>query len=103
MTYRVEFAESAIADADEIYRYIEARAPLAAKRRKTRLHRALDSLSAMPNRCPLAPENRHFDEPVRQKRLGRYRILFIVHSRIVYVLHVRHGARRPLVTIERLD
>jgi len=49
---------------------------------------------------PLARESREFDEPIRQMLYGKaphiYRVLFILRGNRVYVLHVRHGARRTM-------
>ena len=61
----------------------------------------------MPGRCPLAPENEHFQQDIRQLLYGRgrsiYRILFTMvevagtsDDAEVRVLHVRHGARQTL-------
>jgi hypothetical protein len=64
------------------------------------LEKAIEGLSALPNRCPLARENREFEEPVRQLLYGKsphvYRVLFIVRANVVSVLHVRTGARQAL-------
>jgi toxin ParE1/3/4 len=57
---------------------------------------AVDTLTSLPRRCPLAPENDDFDVEVRQLLYGEFRILFIVEDEVVRVLHVRHGARRFL-------
>lgn len=53
-----------------------------------------------PERCGLAPENEWFPGELRQllygKRRGVYRILFEVRDTTVYILRVRHGARKLL-------
>lgn len=60
----------------------------------------LDSLSELPHRCPLAPENAHFPFEVRQLLYGRtphqYRVLFTIEADTVIILHIRHGRRLPL-------
>lgn len=42
-------------------------------------------------------ESQEFDEDIRQMLYGKrphiYRVLFVVRGDVVYVLHVRHGAR----------
>jgi hypothetical protein len=47
----------------------------------------------------VAPENREAPAEVRQLLYGRrphvYRVLFTINDRVVYVLHIRHGRRRP--------
>src|ERR1700689_1830597 len=64
------------------------------------LEDAIASLSAFPERCPLAPENSNFPFEVRQLLYGRkphvYRILFRIEGETIYILHIRHGRRRPL-------
>jgi plasmid stabilization system protein ParE len=48
----------------------------------------------------LAPESDAFEMEIRQhfygKRQHRYRILFTIEGKTVYVLRVLHGARRAL-------
>jgi hypothetical protein len=48
----------------------------------------------------MAPESISFQEPIRELLYGQgrgvYRILFVVLSKIVYVLDVRHGSRDEL-------
>lgn len=93
-TYRIRVTEAADREALDVFRYIAADSPINAARWYEGLLRVIESLSIFPERCPRAPESDAFDEPLRQKRYGRYRILFIIRRRIVFVLHVRHGARR---------
>lgn len=64
------------------------------------LRQAIASLSELPQRCPLAPENAEFPFEVRQLLYGRkphvYRILFTIDGDTVVVLHIRHARRPPL-------
>ena len=46
-------------------------------------------LSAMPESCPIAPENEEFDLEVRYLIFGRYRVIFVVKDDVVLVLHIR--------------
>ena len=103
MTFRVEFTDSAQRDAQEVYRYIAGRSSRNAARWFTQLRRTVESLAEFPARCPLAPESAHFDDPIRQRLFGPYRILFVIRQRSVYVLHIRHGARRPMTAEEFLE
>jgi plasmid stabilization system protein ParE len=100
MNYHVEITAQAKAEADEAYRWLFERSSTYAARWYYGLRDAIDSLKTHPNRCPLAPENEHFEEEIRQllygRRGGRYRVLFEIRGDTVYVLHVRHGARRAL-------
>lgn len=44
----------------------------------------------------LAPENRDSREEVRQYLFGRYRVLYTIRERTVFILTIRHGTRRFL-------
>src|SRR5437660_12710683 len=70
------------------------------------LARALESLSQLPRRCPVAPESDVLGGEVRQMIYGQgrgaYRVLYRVlepeegSPGIVRILHVRHAARQHL-------
>lgn len=102
MTYRVELADSARADADAIYSYIAAEGSSAGSRWFERLPRALRPLDHMPLRCPLAREAGRVRRPIRCLSFGRrnraYRILYEIDEQTatVWILHIRHGARQDL-------
>src|SRR5689334_22619372 len=100
MTYRVELADSAEADAEVAYLWLRAHFPDTAARWFNGLYAAIDTLSKLPLRCPLAPEAAEIGMPLRQLLYGRrphvYRVLFLVRRKTIYVLHVRHGARDRL-------
>jgi plasmid stabilization system protein ParE len=63
------------------------------------LEDAIASLANFPERCPLAPEDTDFPFEVRHLMYGRrphvYRILFTIQGDTVYILHIRHGRRKP--------
>jgi plasmid stabilization system protein ParE len=71
-----------------------------AKRWFNGLFAALQSLEDLPERCPIAPEAATHGLNVRQLLYGRspmvYRILYAVEGDSVYILHIRHAARRSL-------
>jgi plasmid stabilization system protein ParE len=54
----------------------------------------LSSLETLAEACGFAPENEYTTLTVRQLLHGPFRILYEVHDANVYVLTVRHGARR---------
>ena len=64
------------------------------------LFESLHSLATHPRRFPIAPENDVFEDEVRQLLHGTkhdaYRVLFAVGGSTVYIVHVRHAARRYL-------
>jgi plasmid stabilization system protein ParE len=100
LKYRVEVTRNAEREAREAFEWLAARTPQHAPRWFDGLISAFDSLSRFPNRCPRAREADDVKEDVRQflygKRRGIYRILFTVRGDVVYVLHVRHGARERM-------
>ena len=101
MAYRVEIAKSAEGELEELYLWVIARAPQQGAKWFNGLEQAVLSLGQYPKRCPVAPESIDPDRPVRVLSYGRkphvYRIFFTVDdgARLVRVVHVRRGARRP--------
>src|SRR5882762_8977822 len=49
----------------------------------------LGKLSNMPERFPLAQEDEQFDVTVRQMIVGRYRVLFTIKAKTVYIFHIQ--------------
>lgn len=96
MTYTVLVAVFARNDADEVFDWIAMDSGAAAERWLEGLDLVFASLRTFPNRGKLAPEGRRIRRQVRQLMYGRYRIIYVVVGDEVRVLHVRHGARRPL-------
>jgi plasmid stabilization system protein ParE len=100
MTYRVLIQPPARADIEAAYLYIREADTTAADRWLGRMEEAVRSLRQLPARCAVAPESREFEDEIRQLLVGRggstYRVLFVIRGREVRVLHVRHGARRPI-------
>jgi plasmid stabilization system protein ParE len=102
MQYRVVLADSAKADAENLYQWVTERAPLQGPEWFEKLLECLYSLDRSPNRCPLAPEARRSHREIRNllygKRARVYRILFEIDEerKTVWVLHIRRGARAPL-------
>jgi plasmid stabilization system protein ParE len=108
MTYRVEIAEAAEAEAEAAFLFIARSDPDRAGRWYAGLLSAIASLAEFPTRCGLARENEFFPVEVRQLLYGRrqsvYRVLFTVigdlDEPVVRVLHIRHAAQRTLGTPE---
>jgi plasmid stabilization system protein ParE len=107
MAYRVEIAQNAEADLEELYLWVVARAPQQGATWFNGLERAVLSLDRHPKRCPVTPESIDPDHPVRVLSYGRkphvYRIFFAVDdsTNVVRVVHIRRGARRR-PTLEEL-
>jgi plasmid stabilization system protein ParE len=103
MDFSVELSYQAQADVAGIYDWLRSQeAGDAGERWFVALRTAIDSLTSLPTRCPVAPENRDSPVEVRQLLYGRrphvYRILFAIERDVVQVLHIRHGRRRRVGT-----
>jgi toxin ParE1/3/4 len=65
-----------------------------------RLEKAIASLSHLPGRCEIAPENASVPFEMRQLRYGRkphvYRILFSIEGETVTFLRIWDGRRKQL-------
>jgi plasmid stabilization system protein ParE len=97
LKYSVIIQPSAAAEIDAAFVYLAANAsPEVASRWFNTLEARLDTLSRMPRRCPIAPEDPYFEEEIRHLIMSPYRILFTVRPGRVDVLHVRHMAQRTL-------
>lgn len=109
--YQVEVAEPAEVEMDNAFYHLLLRSPQAADQLRDGFAEAIRSLSQMPGRCGLAPENGKLDQPIRQLlyRHGRttYRILFVTFDAVqggpednapalVRVIRVLHGAQQRL-------
>jgi plasmid stabilization system protein ParE len=101
MALRVEITEEAEADSKGILEWlISEHAGETGMRWFQRLDKAIASLSLMPERCPLAPENADFPFEVRHLLYGHkphiYRVIFTIAGDVVYVMRIRHGRRMHL-------
>lgn len=93
MTYRVEITDNAEREAHDIHARIAEDSPLNAQRWADSLADVIFSLETFPLRGPVAPESEAISEEIRQIIFGQYRILYVVRGQVVFVLHIRHGAR----------
>ncbi|MFN0105531.1 MAG: type II toxin-antitoxin system RelE/ParE family toxin [Bryobacteraceae bacterium] len=96
MAFRVEITAAARIEADEILNWLIAQhAGDSGLRWFRAFYDAIDSLSVLPRRCSIAPENDLFSEEIRQLLYGRkphrYRILFTIEGGTVLIMHIRHS------------
>ena len=91
--YKVLLALHAENDLAEIYDYIAADNPANAIAFILTLEEKIYSLSTMPKRAPLIPENSLLGTRYRHLIHGKYRIIFKVQTPKVTVLRVIHGSR----------
>ena len=102
MAYRVALADSAKADAELIFNWVVGQAPVRGPEWFEELIESLYSLEKQPRRCPIAREAREAKREIRCMQFGRrhgvYRVLYEIDEkrRIVWILHIRHGAQRDL-------
>lgn len=96
MAFTIEFSERSIQDLDNIVHLIQADSPVNATRWRRKLEEKMRSLSDMPESHGFALENDRCDEAIRQLLHGRYRVLFTVRGSSVYVLTIRHTARKTM-------
>jgi plasmid stabilization system protein ParE len=100
MSYRVLVQRLAVQDLDEAATWAARHAPMAAARWLERFHRALQTLDANPQRCPLAKENAKVDVELREFHFGRrpnvFRVIFTIDVDSVRILRIRRAQRRWL-------
>jgi toxin ParE1/3/4 len=104
MAYRVEFAARAARDLEILYVEKNAAESQAAAGWYSGLEEAVYALETHPNRCPVAPEARKLKRKLRHLLYGKkphiYRVIYEVEEqrRTVWLLTIRHGARRRMRT-----
>ena len=100
MRFSVDVTATAKREADEAFAWLHEHTAVYAVEWFNGLLDAVDELAEFPSRWPLAREQGDFDADIRQMLYGKrphiYRVLFVVREKTVYVLHIRHGARRTL-------
>jgi plasmid stabilization system protein ParE len=91
---RVRYREQALADLEDIFRYLDQRSPIGARKVVDAIHAAIMSAADHP-----LSARRTSDPTVRVKIVGRYdyKIFYSVGAAEIEILHVRHSARRPWV------
>jgi plasmid stabilization system protein ParE len=101
MAFKVEISVRASQQIEEAYLWLAQRNPVAANKWFNGLMTAIHSVKDSPRRCARIPEQDDFPQEIRhliyQKK---YRIIFLVQdeAETVYVVAVRHTARKPLET-----
>jgi toxin ParE1/3/4 len=90
---KVRYTETALSEVDEIFAYIANYSVVAAAAVVERVDELIGQLSEFPYMAQETDNAR-----VRKFPLGRfpYVIYYTVEQDEVVILHIRHGARRPL-------
>lgn len=92
---RVRYRPQALADIDDISRYLSERSPTGAFHVLTAIADAIDEIGANPDAWQATS-----DPHIRAKTVGRYRYKIfyaVIGDEFVEIIHVRHTARRPWV------
>jgi plasmid stabilization system protein ParE len=101
MSYSIETTPQALNEIENAYRWIANNLGTAfVKKWYEDLTKAIDSLKTFPNRCPIVQEAEGFDAVVRQRQVGKYRILFLVEGETVKVFSVRHVRQQMFPSAE---
>ena len=100
MSFRVLYQPEAASDLERAINWSFRVYPDSAHRWCKELLNAIESLSSDPCRHPLAREDHHFEEEIRQLLFGKgkavYSVLFTVIGNDVRILHIRFP-RQPLL------
>jgi toxin ParE1/3/4 len=97
MAYQVSVSSRAERDLAQLYDDINASDSEMARRWYSGLKQSILSLEESPKRCAATPENRKFRHLLYGNKPHVYRVIYRVlkKDKLVQILHIRHGARRP--------
>lgn len=100
MAYAVSLAARAERDLADIYEHIHAADSAVALGWFEGLRRAIFTLQEHPDRCVVTPESKKLRHQFYGHKPRVYRVIYLVaeDEKRVYVLHIRHGARRRFRT-----
>ena len=100
MKHNVQLTAEAERDVKQAYDYIAEHGPANPEHWKAGLAAKLETLESFPGRCGLAPESGYREFPIYHTFYANFRLLFVIEEAGVFVLGVRHGARRKLTKTE---
>jgi toxin ParE1/3/4 len=105
MTYRVDLTARAGRDLRRIFRTIDAQESSRAHNWFNGLEAAVLSLDEHPGRGAVVPEGEKFRHLLYGRKPRIYRIIYTIDepSRVVSVLHIRHGARDAFASESKED
>lgn len=91
--YAVRFTRRAEQDIEDIWSFIAEDSIDQATKFIRRLERQVGSLERFPERCPLIAENEQMHTRYRHLVYGKYRTIFRLSERTVYIMRVINSAR----------
>jgi toxin ParE1/3/4 len=90
--YKVNLTQLAQKDLEQIYYYIAVDSIKIARNFVLELEKKIYSLDAFPERQPLIAENEFFATDYRHLIYKKYRIIYRISEKTVFILRVIHGA-----------
>lgn len=90
--YQVKLTRQAQGDLEKIYDYIADDSVTNARNFILQLEEKIHSLENFPDRNPFIPENEFFGTEYRHLIYKKYRVVYRVAEKSVYILRVFHGA-----------
>ena len=91
--YKVNLTENAQNDLEHIFDYIAADSINEAANFVLELEKKVYSLDTFPERHPLIPENAFFGTEYRHLIHKKYRIIYRITEKSVFILRIIHGAK----------
>ena len=91
--YEVSITQHAQKDLERIFYYIAVDKINSASNFIVELEKKIYSLEHFPNRNPLISENEYFGTDYRHLIYEKYRIIYRVSGKSVFVLRIIHGAK----------
>lgn len=89
--YRVAIKSRAENDLETRYLQIAEKSPQNAVSWYLDIISAIEKLGSLAERCPIAPEDKDIQRGIRHLVVGNYRVLYVINTDVVEVLHIRHG------------
>jgi len=91
--YKVNLTQHAQNDLEHIFDYIADDSINNAANFILELEEKVSSLDTFPERHPLIPENEYFGTDYRHIVYKKYRIIYRIIDRLVFILRIIHGAK----------
>lgn len=95
--YKVDIRPTAETDILNRFIQIQEESPQNAGAWYVSIIEAIESLDQLAERCPVAPESEHVGKEIRHLVVGSYRVLYVIETNAVHVLHVRHSAKQRIL------
>lgn len=92
-TFQVNLSEQAQNDIEHIFYYIAGDSINNAENFILQLEEKVNSLEIFPDRNPLIPENEFFGTSYRHLIHKKYRIIYRIAVKSVFVLRIIHGTK----------